>query len=186
MLIEIQKRLTAAGDPERVEKLKKVAPGATNMYGVKMPFINDLAKEMKAGGFNLVEALWKSGAFEEKILATKILRLIAKQDPDKAITLVNKYASGINNWAVCDALGMNSLKAVNKIRTPEIFSLANALSTNKLMWTRRLSLVLVEDFCKQKNLHPAIIKLIDKQRGDKEYYIKKAVIWLDSSMKKHV
>jgi len=185
-LNKIKKILKAAGHPFRIEQLKIVAPGATGIYGVRMPVINELAKEMKQGGFELVEELWRSGAYEEKILAAKIIRLIAKQDPEKAITLVEKYADGIDNWAVCDTLGMQSLKSINKIRTKKIFALAKKLSTSKNMWHRRLSLVLLEDFCKQPDLHDTIQKLIDKQKGDKEYYIKKAVIWLESSKQKHV
>lgn len=185
-LNKIKKALKAAGHPDRIEQLKIVAPGATGAYGVRMPVINDLAKEYKDGGFELVEELWKSGAYEEKILAAKIIRLIAKQDPEKAMDLVEKYADGIDNWAVCDTLGMQSLKSINKIRTKEVFELANRLSESKNMWHRRLSLVLVEDFNKRPELHPAILKLIKKQKSDKEYYIKRAVVWLESSMDKHV
>ena len=98
---------------------------------------------------------------------------------------VRKYADGIDNWAVCDTLGMQSLKSINKIRTKEVFELANTLSDSKNMWHRRLSLVLVEDFNKRPELHAAILKLIKKQKSDKEYYIKRAVVWLESSMNKH-
>ena len=181
-LTEIKKVLKANGHPDRVEQLKIVAPGAKGAYGVRMPVINELAKE---GGFDLVEELWRSGAYEEKILAAKIIRLIAKQDPEKAINIVEKYADGIDNWAVCDTLGMQSLKSINKIRTKEVFELANRLSDSKNMWHRRLSLVLVEDFNKRPELHAAILKLIKKQKSDKEYYIKRAVVWLESSMNKH-
>lgn len=183
-LIKIKKVLKANGHPERIEQLKIVAPGAKGAYGVRMPVINELAKEYKDGGFELVEELWKSGAYEEKILAAKIIRLIAKQDPQKAITIVEKYADGIDNWAVCDTLGMQSLKSINKTKTSEIFALADKLSNSKNMWHRRLSLVLVEDFCKRTELHPAIWELIKKQKADKEYYIKRAVVWLESSIQK--
>ena len=80
---------------------------------------------------------------------------------------------------------MQSLKSINKIRTKEVFELANRLSDSKNMWHRRLSLVLVEDFNKRPELHAAILKLIKKQKSDKEYYIKRAVVWLESSMNKH-
>ncbi len=183
-LNKIKKVLKAAGHPDRIEQLKIVAPGAKGIYGVRMPVINELAKENKEGGFDLVEELWRSGAYEEKILAAKIIRLIAKQDPERAITLVEIYADGIDNWAVCDTLGMQSLKSINKIRTKEVFVLAEKLSVSDNMWHRRLSLVLLEDFCKRPELHAAIWKLINKQKGDKEYYVKKAVVWLESSIQK--
>jgi len=183
-LSDVKKRIKQHASAETAEKMKTVAPGAINIYGVKMPVLNELAKEIKDGGFELAEALWASGAFEERILAAKLIRLIAKQDPDRAITLVKNFSEEIDNWAVCDTLGMQSLKSINKIRTKEIFSLARQFSTSRQMWQRRLSLVLVEDFCKQKPLHPEIRALIELQREDKEYYIKRAVVWLESSVNK--
>lgn len=183
-LNKIKKTLKANGHPERIEQLKIVAPGATGAYGVRMHVINELAKEYKDGGFELVEELWNSGAYEEKILAAKIIRLIAKKDPQKAIAIVEKYADGIDNWAVCDTLGMQSLKSINKIRTKEVFELAKKLSNSKNMWHRRLSLVLLEDFCKRPELHPAIWEMIKKHKDDKEYYMKRAVVWLESSIQK--
>ncbi len=182
---EIRKYLKEQGSVERAEKMKTIVPGATTIYGVKMPVLNELAKMIKDGGFDLVENLWKAGAYEEKMLAAKLLRLIARQDPEKAIALVKNYAEGIDNWAICDTLGMQSLKSINKKFAKEVFGLAHELSVAEDFWKRRLSLVLVEDFAKQKAFHPAINKLIDKQRGDKTYYIKKAVVWLDASVKKH-
>lgn len=184
LLTEIQKKLKAGRSEIFAEQMKRVAPGATKIYGIKMPVLNELSKICKQGGFNFVEELWNSGAYEEKILAAKTIRLLAKQDPERAISLVKKFSSEIDNWAVCDTLGMQSLKSINKIRSKEIFLLAEELSVSDFMWRRRLSLVLVEDFCKQNEFHPAILKLIEKQRSDKEYYIKKAVVWLDASLNK--
>ncbi len=184
VLAEIQKKLKAESSAEFAEQMKRVAPGATKIYGIKMPVLNELSKFCKQGGFELVEELWKAGAYEERILAAKTIRLLAKQDPERAISLVKKFSSDIDNWAVCDTLGMQSLKTINKIRSKEIFLLAREFSDSKIMWQRRLSLVLVEDFCKQPEFHPAIRELIEKQRGDKEYYMKRAVIWLESSVNK--
>lgn len=186
LLTEIKKKLKAESSVEFAEQMKKVAPGATKIYGIKMPVLNELAKACKQGGFDLVSALWQSGAYEERILAAKTIRLLARQDPDYAIALVKKFSVDIDNWAVCDTLGMQSLKTINKIRSKEIFLLATEFSTSKFMWQRRLSLVLVEDFCKQKEFHPAIIQLIVKQKSDKEYYIKRAVAWLEASLNKHI
>lgn len=78
---------------------------------------------------------------------------------------------------------MQSLKAINKIRSKEIFALANELSSSPVMWQRRLSMVLLEDFCKQPVFHNTIQEMVNKHKGDKEYYIKKAVIWLEASLK---
>lgn len=184
MLSDIQQTLLDNAEPAFAEKMKVVAPGAKRIYGVRMPVLNEIAKVAKDGGFELIEQLWEAGAYEERMLAAKTLHKVAKKDPDKAIKLVKKYSLEIDNWALCDTLGMQSLKAINKIRTSAIFDLSKSLSKSKNMWQRRLSMVLLEDFCKQPNLHPAIQEIVDLHKGDKEYYIKKAIVWLEASLKK--
>ena len=185
MLNDIQQTLLDNAEPEFAEKMKTVAPGAKRIYGVRMPVLNEIAKTAKNGGFELIEALWKAGAYEERMLAAKTLNKVAKQDPERAIELVKKYSFEIDNWALCDTLGMQSLKAINKNKTKEIFELSKFLSTSKLMWQRRLSMVLLEDFCKRPELHAKIQLMVDQHKSDKEYYIKKAVIWLEASLQKH-
>ena len=49
------------------------------MGGVKLPILNELANKLKNEDFDFVEQLWKSGAFEEKLLASKILGKICKK-----------------------------------------------------------------------------------------------------------
>ena len=182
---EIREYLMENGSAERAEKMKTVAPGAKKIYGNTMPQLNELAKLIKDGGFELVEALWKGGAYEEKMLAAKLLHHLCKKDPVKAIALVKKYGAGIDNWAVCDTLGMQSLKPINKKYGKEIFALAEELASSANMWERRLSMVLLEDFTKQPALHPRILQMVNKHRSDTEYYIKKAVKWLDAALDKH-
>jgi len=45
----------------------KVCPYVQLVYGVRLPLLNLIVKEHREGGFDLAEALWNSGAFEEKL-----------------------------------------------------------------------------------------------------------------------
>ncbi|MEZ5014732.1 MAG: DNA alkylation repair protein [Chitinophagales bacterium] len=191
MIKEIQKELRVHAKEKTGNSLRKFVPGAMHVTGVSMPVINELVKKYKHGGFELVEALWKTKGYEERMMAAKMIRPIAKTDPQRAIALVERYSLEINNWAICDTLGMQSLKNINKKMQKEIFALAQKLSDSDIMWQRRLSLVLVEDFCKQPAIHLEIQMLVNKQEAwskklDKAeaYYIKKAIVWLRSAMEK--
>jgi 3-methyladenine DNA glycosylase AlkD len=183
-LKSIQKILRENAKHEAMEAHKKFVPGIEKMYGVRMPVLNQLAKQFRAGGSELVEALWKSGSFEEKILAAKMLQKIAKQDPQKAIRLVNVFSKKITDWAVCDTLGMQSLKAIVKTHSKEIFALAAGLNKSKNVWQRRLSLVLVEWYTRDMSMHPQINVLVKALEDDEEYYVKKAVEWIKRNMYK--
>lgn len=83
----IQKLLIAKSNKAALAAQENFVPGVNSkVYGVRMPVLNDLAKQFKAGGFELVKELWDAGAFEEKILAVKILGCIAKRSNKVAAT----------------------------------------------------------------------------------------------------
>ena len=184
MISEIQAELKRLSDEKVREGFQKFVPGSQNTYGVKMPFVNELAKKYKEGGFELVQQLWKLGAFEERVLAAKMLGRIAKQNPEKTISLIQKFSKDIYDWAVCDTLGMQSPKPINKSHAKEIFSLSNELIHSKNFWQRRLSLVLSEWYTRDKSYHPEIRSLLAKVKNDNEYYVKKAIVWINRNFEK--
>lgn len=183
-LDDIRKILKSKSSKETAEFSKKVAPGSSRIYGVKMPELNKLATEFREEGFDLAEELWEAGAFEEKILAMKILEKIAKKDSARSLKLVKKYSKQIDNWAVCDAMGMQALKSIVKTHQEEIFLMAEKMNSSPDIWQRRLSLVLVEWYTREPLLHPRIEKLVTALETDKEYYVKKAVQWLRRNISK--
>jgi 3-methyladenine DNA glycosylase AlkD len=181
-LKEIQKILKAKATPEAKTGYEKFVPGTNEkVYGVRTPVLNDLANQFKPGGFDLVEELWNAGAFEEKMIAVKMLGKIAGKNPEQSLKLVQLFAKNISNWAVCDTIGMQALKPIVKTHQKEIFALAWQYNNSKDFWQRRLSLVLVEWYTRIKELHPEIKKLVKNLENDDEYYIKKAVIWINKN-----
>jgi len=183
-LAAIQERLFAKSDQSNIEFFSKMVPGKQKIYGVKTPELNQIAKEYKSGGFELVTALWKSGALEEKVIAIKILEQIGKKDVERTLKLVQEFARKIDNWAVCDGLGMQALKGVRKTNTEEIFALARVYSQSKDPWQRRLSLVMVEWYTRDNSLHTRIKSLVKSLQDDEEYYVKKAVQWINRNFAK--
>lgn len=184
LLEEIKKKLLQNSSLEAAAASKKFVPGDMKLYGVRMPVLNEMGKQYKTGGFELVQALWKQGTLEEQILAVKILQHIAKKDPATALQLVAGFAPGINNWAVCDAIGMQALQGIRKTHQKEIFAMAKKYNHSANLWERRLSLVLVEWYTRDAALHDAIKKLIKPLENDKEYYVKKAVVWIRKNFEK--
>jgi 3-methyladenine DNA glycosylase AlkD len=183
-LKEIQKILIANSSPEAKAAHQKFVPGKEKIYGVRMPFINELAARYKSGGFDLIESLWKAGALEEKVLAVKMLGKIAKKDPERSLKMVQLFAKNIGNWAVCDAIGMQGLKPILKTHQKQIFALAKKYNQSTDFWQRRLSLVLVEWYTRIKEMHPEIKKLVKALKNDEEYYVKKAIVWINKNFEK--
>jgi 3-methyladenine DNA glycosylase AlkD len=183
-LKEIQKILKRNANKNALAAQQRFVPGIEKVYGVYMPVLNDLVKQFKRADFNLVTELWNAGSLEERILAGKLLGKIAKQDPECALQLVEKFSEEITNWAVCDALGMQALKPIVKTHQKEIFILAKKLNKSRNQWQRRLSLVLVEWYTRDESNHAEIKKLVNNLRNDEEYYVKKAVVWIKRNFEK--
>jgi 3-methyladenine DNA glycosylase AlkD len=183
-LVEIQTALAAKADKSNVEFFQKMVPGEQKIYGVKTPVLNELVKKYKACSFDLAEELWESGALEEKIIAIKIIEKTGKTDPERLLKLLPKFSKRIDNWAVCDGLGMQFLRGIVKTHQQEIFRLAEKFNRSKNPWQRRLSLVMVEWYTRIPAAHPAIKKLVKNLEGDKEYYVKKAIVWINRNFKK--
>jgi 3-methyladenine DNA glycosylase AlkD len=161
-----------------------MVPGRQKIYGVKTPVLNELAKKYKEGAFDLAEELWNSGALEEKILAIKIIEKVGKTDSLRVLALFKQFAKQIDNWAVCDGLGMQFLRGIVNTHPSEIFDLARKLNRSKDPWQRRLSLVMVEWYTRRSEAHKDIKALVKNLESDNEYYVRKAVVWINRNFKK--
>jgi len=183
-LKQIQKELTASSTPEAKAAPLKFVPSATKVYGIRTPILNEMAKKFKSGGLELIQELWVSGAIEERELAAKMLNVICKKDPLLSLKLVAGFSKDISDWAVCDAVGMQSLKPVAKKMQQQIFDLSAKLLKSKNPWQRRLSLVIIEVFTKDKTLHHEITRRVKLLEDDEEYYVRKAVVWIKRNFEK--
>ncbi len=183
-LLAIQEILRINSSPAAKGAHQKFIPGISKIYGVRMPVINELARKYKDSSIDLTVELWKAGAMEEKILAAKLLGNMARKDPNLSIRNFRFFANHIGNWAVCDALGMQGLISIRKSHHKEIFELAKEYNRSEDFWQRRLSLVLVEWYTRIKKLHPQIKKLVAALEMDDEYYVKKAIIWINKNLEK--
>ena len=117
-------------------------------------------------------------------MAAKLLRLVCKKNPALALKLVEDFSKDITDWAVCDTVGMQSLKPVAKKMQQEIFDLSAKLLKSKNLWQRRLSLVILEVFTKDNILQPEIKRRVTALENDEEYYVRKAVEWIKRNINK--
>ena len=181
---EIQAILHSKSEQQTLSFTKKIVPGTYKVYGVKTPVLNEIARKYKIFSFDLAEELWNSGALEEKIIAIKILEKSGKEDPDRLLKLLKKFATNIDNWAVCDGLGMQAFRSIIKSHPEQVFELARKFNLSKDPWQRRLSLVMVEWYTREKSMLIPIKALVKNLEDDKEYYVQKAVAWIKRNINK--
>jgi 3-methyladenine DNA glycosylase AlkD len=130
----------------------------------------------------LAIALWQSGAYEEQLLAAKILAHVARHDPARTLALIHEFSATISDWAVCDTLGMQSVKTIAPRHQPELLDCASRLAKSPMMWQRRLAIVLLTHLAKDPSQGEAILKILNPLRQEREHYIKKALIWIDRDL----
>ncbi len=175
---EIQTRLLAAAKESNHDFFMKMVPGQQKIYGVKTPVLNEMAKRYQIHGLALADVLWQSGSLEERVIAVKICEKKGKEDPAALLKLFQQFAGGVDNWAVCDGLGMQFLHGIRKTHTDEIFAIAKKYNRDKNPWKRRLSLVMVEWYTRMPKHHASIKKMVQQLENDDAYYVKKAVTWI--------
>ena len=180
----IKQVLAAQADEKAKAAVGKFIPTSQQVYGVRLPILNQIAKDHREGGFDLAESLWKSGAFEERLLAAKLLGSSGRKDPDRALTVARQFAAQISDWAVCDTLGMQGVKGIALEKQTELLAWSKKLVKSRNLWERRLGLVLLTHFVKDRNSRTQIEETLVRLGGDKEHYVKKAVAWLQRDLRK--
>lgn len=188
---EIINRLHKASTPEAIAAFKKFVPGDVTPIGVRMPVINEIAREINAEfkqdkdvAIALAERLCSTTFPETQILAAKILEKSGKKNAALTLKIVKQFSEKINNWAVCDAFGMQACKGIVKTHFDEIKKLSHQLITSNNFWQRRLAIVLMEYYTREKEKHADIKQILQQAKDDKEYYVKKAVVWIERNFDK--
>lgn len=182
-LAEIKKTLRNKSSRRTRESAKKFVPTIKKQYGAKALVLNELTKKIKEPDFVLVEKLWQSGVFEERLLAAKILGKFNNKDPERTLELIKRFSKDISDWAVCDTLATQGIRKIIRLKQKEIFEISKKLIKSKNLWQRRFAIVLLINFTKDKNLREEIEKILKKVENDKEPYVKKAIVWLKNELK---
>lgn len=180
----IRTRLQAEASPEAGQSAAYFIPGIQKQYGVRMPVLNEIANRFKSGGLPLADALWKEGSHEEQLLAARIIGKLGRKDPEAVLERIERYSADINNWAVCDALGMQAIQGIREKYQVELFALAYRLALAESSWQRRLALVLVQWYTRHKHLVPEIETLVAILENDEAYYVQKAISWVKRNLSK--
>lgn len=183
-LTSLQAQLREAADVNTRAATAKFVPTSQFVYGVRVPVLNALVKSCRPGGFELVEALWRAGAFEERLLATKLLGAVARQDPTRTLAFVSTASKDLSDWAVCDTLGTQSVRPIAVAQRDKVFALAERLTRSRRLWERRLGIVLLLNFAAIPTERSAIRKVLAPLRSDTEPYVQKALTWIDKDLNK--
>jgi 3-methyladenine DNA glycosylase AlkD len=155
-------------------------------YGVRIPDVQQIGKthfrqiktRTKAEIFSLCETLWKSGKFEECIIACNWSHAVHKQyehiDFNTFEFWIKRY---ITNWATCDTFCNHTMGAFLMMYPgylPELRRLA--VSTNR--WSRRAAAVSLIVPARKGMFLPEIFGIADLLIADDDDLVRKGYGWM--------
>ncbi|HAP37079.1 MAG TPA: DNA alkylation repair protein [Bacteroidetes bacterium] len=168
---EVLKRLQLLGNNKNIESMKRFNILSDNTFGVTVPNIRSVAKEIVIDHQLAIE-LWNSGYHEARILASMIV------DADAVnLKLMDQWVNEIENWAQCDACCTEFFQ-----KTKYAQSLPFRWTKNRKEYVRRAGLVMVAVMAvHHKELKDAIFEqyfsLLKQYSTDDRNFVKKGVNW---------
>jgi 3-methyladenine DNA glycosylase AlkD len=139
-------------------------------FGTPMAQIKQIAKPL-GRDHALAEALWKTGVYEARMLASLV-------DEPEAVTpaQMNRWAKDFDNWALVDTLCFNLFD-----RSPHAFAQVTSWSKSKDEFVKRAAFALLASLAlhgqgtDQEFLRA--LPLIERASGDARNFVKKGVSW---------
>ncbi|UAL07333.1 MAG: DNA alkylation repair protein [Candidatus Methanogranum gryphiswaldense] len=99
-MIDVQAEIQKRADPKYKEFNTKLVPGIKNSYGVRVPQLREITKEILKDDWEcFLES--ESKCFEEIMLHGLVIAN-AKTDIEKRMFYIKKFVPTIDNWCVCD------------------------------------------------------------------------------------
>ena len=131
-LDEVIQQLKSASRPESLRGMKKFGINVENAYGVSIPILRKLAKDI-GKNHDLAQRLWSSRVHEARILAALI------DDPNKVTSKqMDCWVHDFDSWDLCDQCCGNLFD-----KTRSAYQKASAWSRQKEEYVKRAAFALM-------------------------------------------
>ena len=168
---EVLDRLKTLANPEAVDKMKRFGITANNTYGVSIPDLRILSKEI-GKNHPLALKLWSSGIHDARLLASLI------DDPKKVTEQqMESWAQDFNSWDICDQCANNLFR-----KTQFAYQKVAEWSSRKEEFIKRtgfaiLASLAVHDKKKEDKEFIKFLEIIKMEATDERNFVKKAINW---------
>ncbi len=170
--------------------MERVVPGTEKMYGVKVPVLRALARQIVTFYRkdptllkDLAERIWREGSREHKLTALFLLANLKRLAPAERWELGVRFLPDVTNWEECDQL-CHALLGQALAEDARYMSCLEEWAEDDNLWVRRASLV--SPVLLRRAHYPAKVALDLDRRAlaicaklldDPERYMRKAVDW---------
>ena len=183
---EIDAELRGRGSPERAAQEKAYLKSDLDHYGVSVPAVRALAKEVakrrpaltREELLPLVEALWAGTVYERRRVAVELLELRAGQLQPPDLALVERLLRAARTWALVDELATVVAGGLME-RHPELGPVLDRWAGDGDFWIRRSALLaLLPRLRRGQGDFDRFARYADGMLDETEFFIRKAIGWV--------
>lgn len=182
--------LTGLSDAACREGQLRVAPGITNVLGVRLPILATIRRSFDRASRQtrpdsllwLADRLLREPALEARLVAIGIVGRVMPSDPERAWQLLRRIARQARDWITIDSLAHDYAKGI--LLEPYRWAEVEQLVYSPLAWERRLvaSTIATLPFAdRREGRRPAIaeraLPVIGQLIGDNEPMVQKGLSW---------
>jgi len=178
------------GDEAYLKGMEMVVPGAGKVYGIRVPALRKMAKQVVCHYIGnddalaeIAEASWNVHSREHELVSVFILGNLRGLAPSERWNYGTRFLPGVTNWESCDQL-CAALLGQALAEDPGCMDLLEGWVENENFWVRRAALVATV-YLRRARYDDEIVKALDARTlnmcemllDDDEKYIHKAVDW---------
>lgn len=168
---KILREMRALGSPAAVEGMPRFGIVSAKAFGIPTPTIRAMARRLGRDQ-NLAEALWETGVFEARVLASLVgdAQAISRSTMDR-------WTRDFDNWAVCDACCGSLFD-----RTPYVWQKIPKWAADKREFVRRAGFSTLAGAAvhlksaEDRHFLEGLV-LVEKYAFDDRNFVRKAVNW---------
>jgi 3-methyladenine DNA glycosylase AlkD len=177
---QIRKKLIELGNEKRAIQEKRYLKSPYEFYGVSIPNVRLISKELKNIGFrrvlNLIDVLWNSGKHEEMWLALHILSYHVKKHRLEVWEFLMKRLDRAKTWDLTDEMSGHVLGPILAEDT-KLLDEIKKLGGSKNPWLRRISIITSGNLIR-KNEIELTLTLAENLIYDEDIYVQKGAGWM--------
>lgn len=173
MIEEIRKELFLLSEKEYKKFSASLIPNTTNMLGIRIPKLRELAKRIANEDYVLFLKEVRDESFEETMLHGMVIGY-AKMNLAERLNYLDLFLPKINNWSVCDSCCM-TYKFIQK-NLEIMWEYIQKYLYSKEEFYIRFALVVLLDYYMLPEYIEQIFMILNEIRLD-DYYAQMAAAW---------
>ena len=165
--------LQANADDDYRDFSIKLSPGVTAMYGVRLPILKQIAKDVCKGDWETTLKEATDNGIEELMIQGYIIGF-AKSDYDTLIKYVENFVKKIKVWSVCDTT-VATFKFVRK-EMQKTWDFLEFYAKDTDVWSRRFAAVMMlSHFINEEYIDRVLERL--SSMSPSGYYAEMGIAW---------